>query len=245
MAALVETNDHLIMFNGESGTGKSTSLMNIKGNVLYLCCDAGKKLPFKNDFKQTNITDPYQVWKAFDFVAKEENEDKYDVIVIDTLTFLLNMVESKCVIGADDTFKGWELYAEFYRTLMQKKIAKCKLPVIVLAHTVTKTDEKMIDRVSVPIKGNIKNNGGVEAYFTSILASKKVSIEELEPYSSDLLNITEMDKAKGFKYVFQTDLTAATRGEKIRNPIGLFSPNELYIDNDAQKVIDRLIEYYK
>ena len=42
-AALEQINDNLILIGGESGTGKSASLMNIKDQegVLYLNCESG------------------------------------------------------------------------------------------------------------------------------------------------------------------------------------------------------------
>lgn len=42
--ALEQPNDFLILIGGESGTGKSASLMNIKDQegVLYLNCEAGE-----------------------------------------------------------------------------------------------------------------------------------------------------------------------------------------------------------
>ena len=36
-------------------------------------------------------------------------------------------------------------------------------------------------KTSVPIKGALKNNG-VEAYFSTVVAAKKVSISDLEKY---------------------------------------------------------------
>ena len=47
-----DTNDQLLMICGYSGTGKSRSLKNIRNQEkwLYLNCEAGKRLPFKNNF---------------------------------------------------------------------------------------------------------------------------------------------------------------------------------------------------
>jgi hypothetical protein len=59
------------------------------------------------------------------------------------------------------------------------------------------------------------------------------------------LNITEDDKIEGFKYVFQTRLTADTVNERIRQPFNMWSRSETYIDNDLNYVIERLEEYYK
>ena len=58
-----EFNDQLVLICGISGTGKSASLRNITNqeNWLYLNTEAGKRLPFRNKFRDGGyrITDPY------------------------------------------------------------------------------------------------------------------------------------------------------------------------------------------
>ena len=71
-----------------------------------------------------------------------------------------------------------------------------------------------------------------------------MSVKDLEPFRSDILTITEEEEMLGFKYVFQTRLTAKTLGERIRSPMGMFSPAETYMDNDAQLLLDRLKDFY-
>ena len=95
----------------------------------------------------------------------------------------------------------------------------------------------------VPIKGALKNQG-VEAYFSTVVASKKLPLKDLEKYNSDLLHISEEEKELGFKYVFQTRITKNTTGERIRSPMGLFSKEQTYMDNDAQILLDHLNEFY-
>ena len=84
-----------------------------------------------------------------------------------------------------------------------------------------------------------------EAYFTTVVAAKRVTLKELEKYSSGLLTITEDDQELGFKHVFQTRLTKGTTGDRIRAPFGMFSREETYVDNDVQALLDRLDEFYK
>jgi hypothetical protein len=73
---------------------------------------------------------------------------------------------------------------------------------------------------------------------------KKVPVKELESYNSTLLEITEEERELGFKYVFQTRITKKTLGERIRAPMGLFDKSQTYIDNDCQKLLNYLINYY-
>ena len=239
----MDQNDQLVLICGESGTGKSASLMNlpVQEKVAYLNCEAGKRLPFKNDFQTYKITDPYEVHQAFDFA---EGNDDVNLIVVDTLTFLMDMFESQYIVPSTQTMQAWGQYQQFFKTLMQDKVASTTKSVIFTAHTREDLDEKSMSmKTQVPIKGALKNNG-IEAYFSTVVAAKKVSLKDLEPYSSDLLNITEQDKLLGFKHVFQTQLTKATIGERLRSPMGLFTQQETFMDNDASLLMERLEEYY-
>lgn len=238
-----DINDQLVLIAGESSSGKSASLVNLPNHdkVMYLNCESGKRLPFKNQFKNFTITDPIQVLEAFDHA---HNNPAYETIVIDTLTFLMDMYETQYVLGSNDTMKGWSNFAQFFKQLMQEKIAASDKSVVILAHTRAEHDEKAMDmKVSVPIKGALKNNG-VEAYFSTVVATKKMPLKELEPYASDLLHINEQDQMLGFKHTFQTQLTKGTIGERIRSPMGLFTREQTFMDNDAGLLLAHLRDYY-
>lgn len=236
-------NDNLILISGKSATGKSASLMNLKNpeGVAYLNCEAGKKLPFKSKFKEFVITDPMQVYEAFDWAETQPN---IHTIIIDTQTYLMDMYESIYVLPSTNTMQAWGNYAQYFKNLMQQKVAASTKNVIFLAHTADQLNEgEMVMETKVPVKGSLKNNG-IESFFSIAIASKKMTIKSLEKYKSDLLTITEEEQALGFKYVFQCKLTKETVGERIRAPMGLFSTAESYVDNDVQKILDRLHEYY-
>lgn len=236
-------NDQLVLIAGESGTGKSACLMNLPNpeRVMYLNCEAGKRLPFRSKFKSFIITDPYQVHEAFDHAL---NNSDFDVIVIDTLTFLMDMYESMYVVNSSNGQQAWGQFAQFFKTLMQEKVASSDKSVIILAHTRTDLDDKAMEmRTAVPIKGALKNNG-IEAYFSTVVATKKITLKELEPYASDLLHISDQDIMLGYKHVFQTQLTKTTIGERIRSPMGLFSREQTFMDNDAALLLQHLHDYY-
>lgn len=238
-----ETNDHLILLCGKSATGKSASLMNLDNpqGVLYLNCEAGKKLPFKAKFIQKTVTDPYQVFEAFDWA---ETSDAVHTVVVDSLTYLLDMYESVYVLNSANTMKAWGDFAQYFKELMQQKVAKSTKNVIFIAHTADSVNEsEMVMETKVPVKGSLKNNG-IESYFTVVIASKKVPLKTLKEYSSPLLNITPEEEALGFKYVFQTKITKETVNERLRGPMGLFSTKETFVDNNMQQVLDHLKEYY-
>lgn len=239
----VKVNDNLVLIAGKSSTGKSASLMGLENpeGVMYLNCESGKKLPFKAKFKQYVITDPLQVFEAFEAA---ENMPDVHTIVIDTLTYLMDMYESLYVYNATNTQKAWGDFAQYYKALMQNYVAKSTKNVIFLAHTSDSLNEaEMTMETKVPVKGSIKNNG-IESYFSVVISTKKVALKALKDYSNDLLTITPDEEALGFKYVFQTRLTKDTVGERMRGPLGLFETKETFIDNNAQLVLNRLHEYY-
>ncbi len=189
----------------------------------------------------TRIDDPYQVFEGFDFGT--DNTD-IDGAILDSLTFLMDMYETQYVIGAADTMKGWSNFAQFFKILMQEKITRFGKPVIITAHVKDELDEKAMEmKTSVPIKGSLKNNG-VEAYFSTVVIAKRMTLKDLAGYSSDLLNVTEEDKDLGYKHVFQTRPTARTIGERIRSPMGLFTKAQTYMDNDCQVLLDHLTKFY-
>lgn len=238
-----EINDQLILICGYSATGKSASLRNIRDQDkwLYLNTEAGKRLPFKNNFQSYRISDPYQVIEAFEY-----GTDNSDVkgIIVDSLTFLMDMYETQYVLTAPNTMKAWSDFNQFFKQMMQEKVVVFNKPVIFIAHVSDVLDEKNMEmKTSVPIKGALKNQG-VEAYFSTVVASKKLPLKDLEKYNSDLLHISEEEKELGFKYVFQTRITKNTTGERIRSPMGLFSKEQTYMDNDAQILLDHLNEFY-
>lgn len=238
-----QVNDHLVLLVGKSATGKSASLMGLRNpeGVMYLNCESGKRLPFRAKFKQYTITDPHQVLEAFDHA---ETQPEIHTIVIDTLTYLLDMYESLFVLNSANTMKAWGDFSQFFKVLMQQKVASSTKKVIFLAHTSdTLNESEMAVETKVPVKGSLKNNG-IESYFSQVIASKKVPLKLLKDYSSGLLNITPEEEALGFKYVYQTKITKDSVSERLRGPLGLFDTKETFIDNNIQLVLDRLDEYY-
>ncbi len=239
-----DTNDQLVLIVGYSATGKSASLRNIRNQDqwLYLNCEAGKRLPFKNKFQSHRIEDPYQVHEAFDYGT---SNPEVSGIITDSLTFLMDMYETQYVLPSSNTMKAWGDFGQFFKILMQQKVTAFAKPTIFTAHVGDVLDEKAMEmKTSVPIKGSLKNNG-VEAYFSTVVAAKKIAVKDLTPYKSSLLNITDEEQELGYKHVFQTRPTKTTTGERIRSPMGMFSKEQTFIDNDAQLLLDHLDEFYR
>lgn len=242
-----DMNTQLVLIVGFSASGKSASLRNIRNQErwLYLNTEAGKRLPFRNKFDTKNIEDPYQIWEAFDVASPGGvYADDYDGIVIDSATFMMDMMESQYVLPSANTQKAWSDYAQFFKILLQQKVVKFNKPVIIIAHAKEELDEVAMQlKTFVPVKGSLKNNG-IEAYFSTVVYAERVDIKELEKYSNGMLEITEEERDLGYKHVFQTRPTKKSVGKRIRSPMGMFSKEETYIDNDAQKLLDHLAQYY-
>lgn len=138
----------------------------------------------------------------------------------------------------------WGDYGQFFKKLMQEGVAKSDKRIIITAHTSDIYNEaQLVTETMVKVKGSLMNNG-IESAFSTVIASKRMSLRALEGYQNDMLIITPEDEALGFKYVFQTKLTKETVNERIRGPLGMWNTNETFIDNNAQFVLDRLNAYY-
>ncbi len=203
-----------------------------------------KKTPFKNNFWKggITITDPYQVEAGFEAA---ESKPEIHTMVVDSLTFLMDMFVSVHVIPSADTMKAWGEYGEFLRNLMQQHVAASSKNVIFTAHVEKMLNEQTMSMEKrVPVKGALAKNG-VEAFFSTIVTARTMPISILEQYKNPMLNISEEDKMLGFKHVFQTKLTKDTIGERgMRAPMDMWETKETFIDNDCQLLMGRLNEFY-
>jgi len=212
---------------GKPASGKSHSLKGLANHerCLYINCDL-KTLPFKNKFKFFKMDDPL---KIFDLIEKAESSPNIDVIVLDTITFLMDMYEMQYVLTSKNTQTAWGSYAQYFKKLMYKLKTGTK-NYIILAHIkdVFNDSENIIES-KVPVKGSVGATG-VEADFNTIVYSKR---------------ILDKNSIKGFRYVFQTQITKENIYEKIRGASDLWEEEELYIENNVQIVLDRLQKYYE
>lgn len=241
----IHVNDHLVLLEGKAACGKSGSFMYLNNpeRVAYLNCENGKKLPFKSKFTEVTVTDPLQVPESIE--ALNDSPD-FDVIIVDSNSFLMQMFESQYVMTSSNTMKAWGLYANFFITMMQQVVAKSDKVIIFTSHVTDTTNEESITETAATVKGSLKNIG-IEAFYSCVVSAKKMSVKQLKPYikDNDLLTITEEDELLGYKYVYQTRLTKDTVNEKMRAPIGMWSIKETFIDANMQLVLDRLNQYYK
>jgi hypothetical protein len=239
----VSTNRNLVLIMGKSASGKTASLMDIENpeGVLYINCESGKELPFNAPFRILNLSNPLTLYENF---LKAEAADGIHTIVVDSLTYLMDMYETQVVLTAKNKMEAWSEYAQFFKRLMQQYVAPSKKNVIFLAHASDVFNEsEMVMETLVKVKGSLMNQG-IESYFNNVISTKVVPLSELSEYSNDLLHITEDDEDLGIKYVYQTRKTPNTVNERIRGPLRFWKKNETYIDNNLQQVLDRLRDYY-
>jgi len=236
-------NNNLVLLCGKSATGKSASLQMLKDpeGVMYLNCENNKKLPFRSKFQEFTITDPTDVPDAIDSV---QDNKKIHTIVIDSLTYLMDMFESTKVLTSTNTMKAWGQYAQFMKNMMAQNVANSNKNIIFIAHTSDIFNEsEMVNETMVKVKGSLMNTG-VESYFSTVIGCKKVPLKNLEAYKSDLLSYNDEEKLLEYKYVYQTKLTKDTVNERIRSPMRMWDTQETFIDNNLQHILDRLHEYY-
>ena len=160
-------------------------------------------------------------------LQKLEEDPNVEYIVIDTLSFLMEMYETEKIytLPKNQQMSAWTPYGQFYRSLLHF-MKQSKKKWVVLCHTQSIYNEsEMETEVKACIKGAVGKRG-CEADFTTIVGAKKIKDDN------------------GFRYVFQTAITKETINEGIRSPIGMWTDEELYIDNDVMLVFDKIKQYY-
>ena len=240
----------LLLICGVSTGGKTSSLSGLQNQekVLYLNAESAKggNLPFRNKFMKKVITEPMaEILGEGGYLNQcKNNPSKVDTVVIDSLTFLMEMYETRYINTAADTRKAWGGYSDFFKNLMNQSIATIPQNVILTAHVSdVYNDKDLCLETKIKLKGSLMNNG-IEAYFNDIVSAKRVNIKTLANYENDLLHISDEEKELGFKHVLQTRLTKDTCFERIRSNVDMWKKNETFIDCNAQLVLDRLNEYY-
>lgn len=239
-------NPHSILICGESGAGKSMSLyaMRDRTDVLYINCEGGKPLPFKNKFKNKVVTDPEEIMNWLEALQDPDVENPFNFIVIDTISFMMDMYETVHVLDSANSQQMWGRYAQFFKRLINES-SKVDSFFIMLGHLDSWLDEDAgYFRSAVPVKGALAKKG-LEAYFTTVINCVKQPLKVLNKHPNDMLNISTRDENLGFKHVFQTQTTKQTIGDRIRTPMGLFTDEQVFIDNDLAPVIKMMIEYYE
>lgn len=255
----METNNKLtILIEGVSGGGKSSSFQDIPAElqkyVLFLNAE-GKELPFKHDFCEFKISDPYQVHaalnrviegKTFKHSSGEEIHPK--LAALDSFTFLMDQFVALYINTAEDTRGAWGDYATFIRTTMLEKVAKMSVPFISTTHILVNDDMENMEKVSrAAIQGGIGKGNGLESYFTTVVYAKQLRLKEVEPFfeNATMLTLSDEEKFDEKKHVFVTRPARQHSGDRIKSPRGMFGTNDMYMDNSIPKLITHINNFYK
>ena len=199
------SNRRIALIMGPPAHGKSMSLRNLKNPERKVVFNTDRKeLPFKSKFRNVHINDPYEVLTYMDQIAQQP-DDVVDTIIIDTITFLMDMFETKYVVNSANTQSAWGQYAQFYKQVIDKALASNKT-IIVLAHEKkVMNDSEMVLETKVPVKGSVGHTG-VEANFEVVLAAKKKAVAKLEHLDQTPLLKNDDEEDLGMMYVFQNKI---------------------------------------
>ena len=237
-------NKNVVLIMGAPNTGKTTCLRHlVQDKLVYLNTDL-KEISFDHKFMAT--VDVGIATDILGYMDEIESKEGVDGVVLDTLTFAMSMYERQFVAPHAGTKKGqaaWGHYANFYGNLMHKVKAGSK-DYFILAHDKCEYNAETLETESkVPIKGAVGRQG-VEADFTVIVSSLKMPVKKLkeEKFQNPMLIITEEEEDDGVKYVFQTRPYKGT-GNTCRGKWGMWERNYLYIDADANALMNHVKAY--
>jgi len=234
----------IVFLSGRSDTGKSSALRNLRNpeGVLYLNFES-KMLPFKHNFVEKKVTDPYSLHTITDKLI-ETGTDKFHTLVVDSITACMALYATK-YIGKDcpNKMAAWGDYGSFYDKWSKQQLPYLKQQVIVLAHVDYVEEPGGLDGYFQAVVQGRLQRIGLEADFGLVVNTAIVAVEKLKEFKNSNLNITEDDEIEEFKHVLQTRKTLETKDTKIRSPLGMWDKNETYIDSDVQIVLDKLETY--
>jgi hypothetical protein len=180
-------------------------------------------------YKPTTITD---VQKA---ISECVSNDKVEFIVFDSITMLADKIMFPHFIenapltkaGQPDKMSGWQNYKTFFNQMITFCKASKKSFIFTALAMENSDEQDKFEKIVVPkIQGSLKDS--VASEFTTVL------------YATAKLE--EKDGKKVGKFVFQTNREPDNWYVQAKSPPGAL---DLYMDNDAKVVIEKLKEYYK
>ena len=206
---------------GESGSGKTTSCRNLDpATTYYIDCDK-KGLSWKGWREQYNLQNKnYYATNVPTLVLeilKKVNEDpdrRIKTVVIDTINGV--MVAEEMRNAKVSGFGKWTDLAQYVWEIFEYALSmKDDITVIILAHSITDTDDNGIVFTHIRTNGRKLEKIVLESKLTTVLLAE----------------------CKDGQYIFHTKPDRST----VKTPIGAFDQDE--IPNDIVEVIKALEEY--
>lgn len=221
-----------VLIVAESGSGKTTSLMNLPEEETFIVNIANKPLPFKGwkrkypmlskdnpKGRMSAVNSPAGIIKAMDYVNKDRPEIKN--LIIDDWQY---MSAFEFFDRSDE--KGYDKFTDIGKWLAQvaKKPVTMRddLTIFFLTHS-----EETVDN-----KGRRKT----KAKTIGKMIDEKLTLEGL--FSIVLYGKVKRDKDGELEYVFETQNDGSNT---CKSPIGMFESAD--IPNDLQLVKEAIIKY--
>lgn len=207
-----------VLLVGQSGRGKTFSFRNMNPETTGFINSEDKPLPFKNKFKHHSRPKTVADTKA---VLKQYAADKtIDCICLDSLSSYMDMLLAECRA----TKKGFEIWGTYNEEIGKflNFIKSIEKEVFITAHYEILGIEGNQEK-RVKVKGK-EWEGVVEKEFTVVLyADNKFSDKDLPEYF----------------------LNAVKEETSAKCPPDLLGTGIIKIDNDCQKVFEKIIEFTK
>ena len=205
---------------GDSGSGKSSSFRNLDPEKTVILNVERKNLPFRSFSKFKNVD--VSKYKDFIKVMKElKSNDTYEVIVIDSLTSLIEIINKYC----ETVYSGYTVWKEYNDAIwnVMQDIKDLKQQVYVTA----------IPELIESQPGEFKAFAKVKAKEWKCAIEKEFTI---------VLHTHLIDDEEGNIVEYQLD-TRPSKYTSAKAPDEMFS--ERYIGNDVTIVQDHINKYYE
>lgn len=211
-----------ILLISEPAMGKTLSLRNLPlEKMLYINFDAKSEvlgLGLDERIKKILIPeDPLQINQLLETIE----ESDYEYVVIDTIDFYAEQIESMHVVTADDTMHAWSDYGQYIKELLNFARLKSAKTWIFMSHV----QAGLKGKETSTLKGAIGKQG-LSAYFQTVLV----------PYTYDLAQPNVFGSVIGYGFI--TKPTATNRNTAARSTIGTFP--DIIKNNDLDLILRRL-----
>lgn len=209
-----------VLIVGESGSGKSSSFRNLDPAKTVILNTEKKPMPFKN-FKEFKNIDVSSVKKFNTVMAELKKDEKYDYVVIDSLTSLTELVNKYTEV----TFNGFEIWKQYNSHIYDALQSIKDLPQQVFITAIPEYLEKSLGEIKgyARVKGKELKYGGIEKEFAIVLWT----------------HLVEDEDGMVVDYTFNY---SPSKHNSAKSPFELF---EGTLKNDARIVSESIHEYYK
>lgn len=213
----------LVIIIGDSGTGKSSSIENLPPERTVIINTENKELPMRNfsKFKNIMVTDYKKLIQILDQLNTEEMISKYDYVVVDSFTSLVEIVQRYC----RKVFTGFEVWDNYNTMIVEVLIRMKKLTQqsFMIALPEQKAEQFGETKAYARIKGKELKYGFLE---------KEVAIV--------LFTAPEYDDNSGEMVGVYMDYVPNKRNSA-KAPRGMF---EGKVPNDMKVISDAIAKYY-